>query len=265
MNQKVQVSDTYNTQIDKRLHPTETIPCYTNFKSKEVKIVRLGHPVGVTRMLENKSGSIFGGSTFIPQVIRRIGIPIVVRTNDNSTLEITVPATDELWDAIVDHQLYMATNPMKVKFDVNGIAYDIIVDPVVHDMDSPENRLYSNIKWVEDQEDPDALKTLHKLERNFGANTSFMNHIRKSDSSSGDLSNVKDTALHDLVILSLGDNKDFSIEFKDSSVSDYEAEAIRSKFSTLVKQSKIRTMDFIKDPRAIVSEIRGNLYYIKKL
>lgn len=261
-----EINQEYNNQIDRRLSGTDTMPCYTNFKSKEVTIVRLGHPVGVTELLENKNGSFVGGAVYTPKVLRRIGVPIVVRTNDNSTLEITVPATDELWDAIVETQLFMATNPMKVKFDINGIAYDIVVDKVVHDMDSPENRGYANIKWPEDQEDPDILRTQRALLKDFGSYKTLMEYVRKDSSLTADLGNVKDSATNDLMILSFdGEKKDFSIEFRDSSVSVYDAEAIRSKLSSLAKKTSIKTMDYIKDPKAIVSDIRKGMYYVKKL
>lgn len=261
-----EINQEYNSQIDKRLSGIDTMPCYTNFKSKEVTIVRLGHPIGITEMLENKNGSVFGGAVCIPKVLRRIGIPIVVRTNDNSTLEVTVPATDELWDAIVETQLFMATNPMRVKFDVNGIAYDIVVDKVVHNMDSPEYRGYANIKWPEDQEDPDILHTQRVLSKDFGSYKTLMEYVHKDSSLTADIGNVKDSATRDLVILSFdGDKKDFSIEFRDSSVSVYDAEAIRAKLSSLSKKTPIKTMDYIKDPKAIVSDIRKGMYYVKKL
>ncbi len=261
-----EINQEYNSQVDNRLRSIDTLPCYTNFKSKEVTIVRLGHPIGVTEMLENKNGSLFGGANYIPKVIRRIGIPIIVKTNDSSTLEITVPATDELWDAIVETQLFMAINPMKVKFDVHGIAYDIVVDKVVHDMDSPENRGYANIKWPEEQEDTDILRTQRVLLKDFGNYQTLMGYIRKDSSLTADIGNIKDSATKDLIILSLNDAKnDFSIEFRDSSVSLYDAEAIRSKLSSLVKKITIKTMDYIKDPKAIVSDIRKGMYYVKKL
>lgn len=256
----------YNSYVEGQLNQGASInSCYQNFRSKAVKVVRIGHPVGETEMIESGSTDLYGGRTLTSKVIRRIGIPIVVRTRFNNTLEIVVPSTNELWDAVMSSSIYMSLRPMKVLFDKNGVAYDIELDDSDKKSWKEEYPALDGFKSIRDLEDEHATRVAKLFDNDLEGHKSLMSYLKK-DKKDLVVTNANDSNLKDVIIFSIdADTKTLTEEFRGETISESAALRVREGFESYLKRKSLKVMDFIKDPKAIISDIRGKLCYVKIL
>lgn len=255
-----------NDMIAKKLSKQSNRFYYTKFKSKSVPIVRLCPPVGIMEM--TVGSPTLGGEAMIPKLIQREGLNIVLRAPDQSTMELPIQCTDELWDAVDSTAIYMSTNPMEVMFDTNGIAYDIKVKNYDFKRDNPEFNQFESVIPVGD-DDPRAMKVLNKLHKDINGYKTLMGFVNKEDNyiPSGASDNSGNT-MSNLVVLTSKDSKTLSVLISDPNLPEGDVELIRSGFESKMKKGKrsLDKLDVIGNPKAMIFDVRdGNTFYVKVL
>ena len=255
------MNEEYQQNVSQKLTIKPSVELYYGFVNKSIRIERLGVPIGLTRM-EPTAPSALGAPMFNPVLIKRIGIPIIVKTNNMDSIELTVPATDELWDAVKDKGMAFSFQTKKeLIFNENGIACDLIIKPFDVN-DDPSYRYFDNVKLV-DEKDVRASKVTSKFMQNTDGK-SFL-HKDKDDAVSQIKEVPKDSVLDRLVILEVLTSPKKSVTLKyadpnlDSEVVNALVEAIGN------SKKKLVPMQFIDIPKSMIWQINDKTVYIKML
>lgn len=101
---------------------------YRDFKDITVRVKHLWKPVGRYTFNNDKSQSN-AVSSATAVLVSREGLDITVGTATGSYYMLRVPCTDELWDNILENQIYRYRDDIiMLRFNESGVAYDYILN-----------------------------------------------------------------------------------------------------------------------------------------
>ena len=229
----------YNETINSILNSSKNnVRLFTGFTNRTITISRLCYPEAIydrEKYTDQRTGQIAE-----KKILKKaIGLNIIVRSDNGSSIQLTVPCTDEVFDEVLKKSLYIKFNTIfKLDFDNTGTVVKI------HKLKN--NSDFENQEYFDNVDDSESSFTRFNM----------------NDDSSG-IDNHVNNLLSNRIILKIEKNK-ASVFASDSNIPDSIIKSIEKAFSG--KNIKdINALDAIDNPKAIVTEVRSNFAYISLL
>lgn len=226
----------YNQNIQNMLHSSVSASVFTGFAGKTVKISRLCYPEAI--FTEEKYNDPITKQVASRKVLSQpIGLNIIVKADNGASIFITVPCTDELFNKVISENLWVKFDAkFKLKFDNTGKAVDIMLDGTKDVMD------YADMLDAVDINDTSENKFMLKNDPNISQK-------------------VAENILTNKFIFKSQDKK-HSLFASDANVQSDTIDKIIVSLDKIAAKRKIKSMDVIEDPKAVVSEVRDNYVYV---